>query len=150
MRGAFSDTSCAASQTFLHEVSKSLPSPGDADLRRLRRLGRYLQGTQKPGIMVQKTNETENLEASTGADWSGGVLEVGSTTLREFTRVQSCQTLSSGESEYHAAVTTTAEAVLLQRLPAFLGVPSKLRLRIGSTAARGIIQRQGCSLLKHI
>ena len=32
----------------------------------------------------------------------------------------------------------------------FLGMLVKLKLRIGSTAARGIIQRQGCGLPKHI
>ena len=75
---------------------------------------------------------------------------MGPATLREFTKGQSCQTLSSGESEYNAVVTTMAEAMHLQRLLAFLGVPVKLRLRIDSTAARGIIQRQGCGPLKHI
>ena len=38
----------------LYEVSKTLASPGDADLRRLRRLGRYLLGTQKLGIMYER------------------------------------------------------------------------------------------------
>ena len=69
---------------------------------------------------------------------------------REFTKDQSCQMLSSGESECYAAVRTTAEALHLQRLLEFLGVPVELRLRIDSTAARGIIQRQGCGPLKHI
>ena len=36
----------------VHEVSKSLASPGDADLRRQRRLGRYLLGTRKLGVMI--------------------------------------------------------------------------------------------------
>ena len=34
--------------------------------------------------------------------------------------------------------------------PGLLGVTTKLRLRIDSTAARGIFQRQGCGPLKHI
>ena len=88
---AFSETSCVAAQTSLfavHEVG------GDADLRRLRRLSRYLLGTQKLGSMIRKTNDTEHLEACTDADWSGdsidwkstsgGVLKVDFTTLREF------------------------------------------------------------------
>ena len=139
----------------VHEVSKTLASPGDADLRRLRRLGRYLLRTQKLGIMIRNS-----IDAFTDADWSGysinrkspsgGILKLGSATLREFTKGQSCQTLSSGESEYHAAVTTTAEALHFQRLLEFLGIPMKLRLRIDSTAARGSIQRQGCGPLKHI
>ena len=71
----------------VHEVSKTLASPGDADLRRLRRLGRYLLGTQKLGIMIRKSKDPEHLDAYTDADWSGdsinrkstsgGVLEIG-------------------------------------------------------------------------
>ena len=75
---------------------------------------------------------------------------MASATLREFTKGRSCQTLSCGASGYHSAVTTTAEAMHLQRLLEFLGLPVKLRLRIASTAARGIIQRQECGPLKHI
>ena len=41
----------------VHEVSKTLASPGDADVRRLRRLGRYLLGTQKLGIMIRKSKD---------------------------------------------------------------------------------------------
>ena len=47
-------------------------------------------------------------------------------------------------------MTTMAEAVHLQRLLEFLGMLVNLRLRNGSTAARGIIQRQWCRPLKHI
>ena len=144
----------------VHEVSTTLASPRDADLRRLRRLGRYLLGTQKLGIMRRKSNDPEHIDAYTDADWSvdsinrkstsSGILKIGSATLREFTKGQSCQTLPSGESEYYAAVTTTAEALHVQRLLEFLGMPVKLRLRIDSTAARGIIQRQGCGPHKPI
>ena len=54
----------------VHEVSKTLASPGDADLRRLRRLGRYLLGTQKLGIMIRKSHDPVHLDAFTDADWS--------------------------------------------------------------------------------
>ena len=47
---------------------------------------------------------------------SNKTLKFGSTTLRELTKGQSCQTSSSGESECCVAVTTTAEALHLQRL----------------------------------
>ena len=109
--------------------------------------------------MIRKSYDPEHPDEFTDADWSGdsndrkstsgGTLKFGSTTLREFTKGQSCQTLSSGENEYCSAVTTTAEVLHLQRLLEFLGMPVKLRLRIDSTAARGI-QRQGCGPLKHI
>ena len=55
----------------VHEVSKTLASPGDADLRRLRRLGKYLLERQKLGIMVQKSRDSGHLDSCTDADWSG-------------------------------------------------------------------------------
>ena len=105
--------------------------------------------------MIRKSNDREHLDAFTDADWSGDSIDrkTSGGTLRfqingEFTEGQSCQTLSSGESEY-CAVATTAAALHLRRLLEFLGMPVKLRLSIDSTA-RGIIQRQGCGPLKHI
>ena len=67
-----------------------------------------------------------DVEIQSTESTSGGILEIGSATSREFTKGQSCQTLPSGESEYEAAVTTTAEASHLQRLLEFLGMPVKL------------------------
>ena len=82
-------------------VSKTLASSEDADFRRLRRLGKYLLGAQKLGIMFLLSNDPEPLDAYTDANWSGdsinrkstsgGILK-GSATLREFTKSQSCQT----------------------------------------------------------
>ena len=81
--------------------------------------------------MIRRSNDPEHVDAYTDVDWSGdsinrkstsgGILKIGSGTLREFTKGQSCQTLSSGESEYSAAVTTAAEALHLQRYLEFLG-----------------------------
>ena len=53
----------------VHEVSKTLASPRDADLRRLRRVDRYLMGTQKLGIMIRKSKDPEDLDAYADADW---------------------------------------------------------------------------------
>ena len=81
---------------------------------------------------------------------TSGILKKRSATLQEFTKGQSCQTLSCGESEYPAAVTTTGEALHLQHLLEFLRRPVKPQLLIDSTAARGIIQRQRCGPFKQI
>ena len=86
--------------------------------------------------MIRKCNDPEHLDAYTDADWSGdsinqqstlgGILKIGPATLREFTKGQSCQKLSSGESEFYAAVTTTVEALHHRRLLEFSGMPVKL------------------------
>ena len=63
----------------VHEVTKTLPHPGDADLRPLLQLGRYLLGAQKLGIMIRKTHDPEHLDAYTDADWSGDSINRKST-----------------------------------------------------------------------
>ena len=63
------------------------------------------------GVEIQSTERVLRLEYS----------KIGFATLREFTKGQSCQMLSSRESEYYAAVTTTAEALHLPRLAGILG-----------------------------
>ena len=105
--------------------------------------------------MIRKSKDPEHLDAYTDANWSGDAINRKSTSggVLKVVRVhegQSCPTLSSGESEFYAAVTTTVEALHLHRLLEFLGIPVKLRLRLVSTATRGIIQRQGCGRLKHL
>ena len=72
---------CGHSQTFLkyrpdiafavQEVSETLASSGDADLRRLRRLGKNLMGTQKLGIMIRKSKNPEHLDAHPDSEWGG-------------------------------------------------------------------------------
>ena len=57
----------------------------------------FLLGTQKLGIMIRKSKDPEHLDAYTDADWngdsidgkstSGGILKIGSATMREFTKV---------------------------------------------------------------
>ena len=139
----------------VHEVSKTLASPGDADLPRLRRLGRYLFGTKKLKIMIRKCNDPQNLDAYTDADGSGdsinrkstsgGILKIGSATLREFTKGQSCQTLSSGESEYYAAATTTAGALhirLLEFLKTYLGIIVREHLTVQRQL---VLQKEQCA-----
>ena len=81
--------------------------------------------------LIRKSNDPEHLDAFTDADWSGdsidrqstsgGTRKFGSTTLREFTRGQSCQTLSSGESEYYAAVTTNSRGLAPPTTSGILG-----------------------------
>ena len=95
-------------------------------------------GTQKLGIMIRKSNDPEHIDAFTDANWngaeiqstervstSGGILKLGLATLREFTKGQSCQTLSSGESEYFAVVTTTTSGIAPPTTSGILGNAGK-------------------------
>ena len=106
--------------------------------------------------MIRKCNDPQNLDAYTDADWSGdsinrkstsgGILKIGSATLREFTKGQSCQTLSSGESENYAAATTTAEALQIQRLLDFFTTYLGIIVREHLTVQRQmVLQEEQCA-----
>jgi len=144
----------------IHELSKSLSTPRQADMDRLRRFARYLQGTRGLGVMVARGDDLQYLDAYTDVDWSGGQvtmksttgcgLVLGSTLLKEKSVGQNIQSLSSCEREFYAADSTGAEAIHMQKLLGFLGFDVQMRLRIDSTAAKVVIEKQGCSGLKHI
>ena len=128
------DISCSTAQTSLLQSTKSARRshrPETQTSEDCDDLAGISQG-QKLGILIRKCNDPEHLDAYTDVDWSGdsihrkstsgGILKIGSATLSEFTNCQSCQTFSSGESEYCAAVTTTtAEALAPPTTPGILG-----------------------------
>ena len=106
-----------------------------------------------------RAQNPEYLDSYTDADWAGGqvtrrsttgtALYLGGTLLKERCKGQSCQSLSSCESECYSAVSTTAEAMHMHKLLAFIGINVKIRLRIDATAANALVERRGCGTLKH-
>ncbi|CAK0896486.1 unnamed protein product, partial [Prorocentrum cordatum] len=102
-----------------------------------------------PMVNARKREDLE-LPVVSPVDKSRCALKFGTTNPREFTKGQNCQALSSGESECYAAVTTVAEDLHMQKLMELIGFLLELKLRLDSTAARGIISRTGCGALKHI
>ena len=105
-------------------------------------------GTQKLGNHDTKSNDPEHLDAFTDADWSGDSINrkeyFGWNTQDRFSNVERVhegskvvQTLSSEESEYCAAVTTTtAQALHPPTTSGILGIagaaPIENRFDIGS------------------
>eukprot|EP00959_Pyramimonas_sp_CCMP1952_P376145 7878626-Pyramimonas_sp.AAC.1 len=108
----------------VHGLRKALSAPRDPDMQRLKRCARYLKGTHDYGTLVTRSSDKDYLDTCSNADragdtrdrksTSGCTLRFGGATLREFSEGQSYQALSSGESEYYAAVTSVAEAIHMQ------------------------------------
>ena len=70
--------------------------------------------------------------------------------IYSFSRNQKSVSLSSGEAEYHAGA-SAADSILLQEAIKILTRKScKVHLYMGSSAARGIITRQGVGRVKHL
>ena len=74
-----------------------------------------------------------------------------STTHYSFSRNQKSVSLSSGEAEYYAGASAASDSMLLQEAIKFLTRKScKVHLYMDSSAARGIITRQGVGRVKHL
>ena len=117
------DIACA-----VHEVSRTLASPRDADLRRLRRLGRYLLETQKLGIMFRKSNDPEHLDAHTDADWSGDSINRKSTS-GGITKGQSCQNVIEWRERVLRCGDDEGRGIAPPTTPGILGNASEAPLR---------------------
>ena len=68
-----------------------------------------------------------------------------------FSRNQKSVALSSGEAEYYAGASAASDSILLKEAIQFLtGRTCKVNLYLDSSAARGIITRQGVGRVKHL
>ena len=66
-------------------------------------------------------------------------------------RNQKSVALSSGEAEYYAGASAASDSILLKEAIQFLtGKRCKVNLYLDSSAARGIITRQGVGRVKHL
>jgi len=129
-------------------------------MQQLKRLARYLRGTSGYAVALPKAGSCETLLCYSDADQSGckvtrrsvssGVLELGGATLFAYSRTQKVVSLSSGESEYYAAVDCACEAIFFRKVLAFLGFQCIARLLLDSAAAIGISRRQGVGRIRHL
>ncbi len=143
------------------ELARRLRDPKAADLMALKRLGRYLKGTAGYGVWLPKAGSLDRLECVTDSNWAnckmtrksttGCHLSIGDCVIAGFSRTQSLVSLSSGESEYYAAVTGASEGLFLRQILSFLLVEEvPLHLFIDATAAKGICTRLGVGKIRHL
>ena len=86
---------------------------------------RYLRGTSQYGLWYRRS-EGVKLQGFTNADWartpsdwkstSGGIFNLGSTTVSWYSRKQRLVALSSIEAEYMAASQATCGAIWMQKI----------------------------------
>ena len=57
---------------------------------------------------------------------------------------------SSAEAEYYGGVSMSAEALHMQSVMGFLGMPTQIRLRLDSSAAKAVAQRSGVGRIRHL
>ena len=138
-----------------------LRAPTSGAMEALRRVTRYLLGTQNAYVKVriQKIDPiTVELVGHSDRDWAGdpssrqsqssGHVEADGCPLTSLSRRQSCVATSSGMTEYYAMRSTAEELLHLRTILEHFGFRVNTTLSCDSVAARGIAQRAGLGKVK--
>ena len=133
-----------------------LPAPTSGAMEALRRVTRYLLGTQNAYVKLRIQNDdpiTVELVGYSDSDWAGdpssrksqgsGHVEEDGCPLTPFSRRQSCVATSSGMAEYCAMCSTAEELLHLRTILEHFGFSVS-----DSVAARDIAQRAGLEKVK--
>ena len=147
-------------QYAIRELTKDLKNPTSLSMQALIRVVRYLNGTMDYGIKFSPEGSMEALEVYSDTDWANckktrkstacGVYMAGGCLLSSYSRKLSMICLSSAEAEFNGGVGATSEALFFKQILDFFGLPMKVRVWMDSSAARGIIQRQGVGRVRHL
>ena len=147
-------------QFAIRELTKNLKEPKVMDMQSLVRLTRYLIQTAEFGIKFEAEENLEYLDCYSDTDWGNckrtrkstacGVFKVGNCTLASYCRGLAMICLSSGEAEFNGGVSACSEGLFYHQLLGFLGLNTKMRVFLDSSAARGVFQRQGAGRIRHL
>ena len=129
-------------------LAKHMSNPGDAHIKALHQLFRYLKGTWDHGLTFVGG---KNLEikgycdasyascSATGRSITGWVTTIGGTALSWKSQKQSTVAMSTAESEYMAACSVSKECCYLKSLLHEIGFSQHIKVYTDSTAALSMI-----------
>ena len=143
-------------------LSRRMVAPSSADFQRLKRLARYLAGKPRAVIVFRPQSLPTTLRVEVDSDHAGDLVTRRSTTgmvcmfgehcVKTQSSLQSTVSLSSGESEYYAAVQGAAVGLGVRAPLDDWRVPVRVTIVIAtdSTAALGFASRRGLGKLRHV
>ena len=141
-------------------LSRHMNGPTEADLGRLKRLGRYMIKYPMTANVMKEQNPQDCIRAFVDTDHAGcGItrrstaglcLMLGAHCVKHQSNLQSTISLSSGESEWYGIVKGSAAGLALQSLMMDWGWSQNLTVLSDSSAARGFAQRQGLGKMRHV
>ena len=148
--------------------STKLKNPTTFEMRQLKRLLRYVKGTEDMSTVFEMRDSDDRreqlvkrLEVYTDSDWasdqvtrkstSGAVIMAEGMRLHAHSRGQASVALSSCEAEVMAASEGIKEALLLQEVLMFVGLGhNEIEIKVDSSAAHAFFHRRGVGRMKHI
>ena len=141
-------------------LSRRMVSPTAGDMMRLKRLGRYVLGRPRASLEFLPQRLPQELLVEVDSDFAGDLATRRSTTgvacllgehvIKTQSVLQSTVSLSSGESEFYAAVQGSATGLGIQSLLADWNVSVSVTVASDSSAARGLASKRGLSKTRHI
>ena len=144
----------------IKECCREMSAPTTGSLRRLKRVGKYLKNFPRLIWRFDLQEAISHIDIFTDADWagcrrsrkstSGGVAKIGGHCIKAWAKTQSVVAKSSAESELYSVVKGATEGLGLITLFNDMGGVKEVRLNLDATAAKGILERQGISKVRHI
>ena len=143
------------------ELSRHMSAPSVKDWGDLKRVGRYLLGCPRVVQKFEWQKRFDEMHAYADSDWagcaetrrstSGGLVLLGSHSIKHWSTTQATIALSSGEAEYAALVKAGSNLLGVRAMMEDLGVRDvPLHLHSDSAAAIGIASRTGLGKLRHL
>ena len=142
------------------ELCREFSVPNRNSFAKLKRLVRYLVGTQRLVYEFKAQPLPVHVDVFTDTDFagcketrrstSGGVIMLGGHTVRHWSRTQPTIALSSGEAELGGIGAGIAEALGFQSLARDLGWTYEIRVHSDASAAIGIARRRGLGKVRHL
>ena len=142
-----------------------MKQPTKASWTRLKRLARYLAGTQSARAVLMKPGTYHDaheafLRVWSESDWAVGAkdrksqsilkTEVDGCPLYSASRKQEARAHSSGEAECYAAASASSEAMLMREVLLFTGLEVGTELLLDKAAARGTFRREGVGTVRRV
>ena len=142
------------------EVARGMARPTKKDVIKLKRLIRYLKHSQRKVLNFRWQEEPGAIDVYSDSDWagcvksrkstSGGAMMHGGHLIHHWSSTQSIVSLSSAEAELNAIVKSVMEVLGVVNVLKECLRPYKGRVFTDSSAANGIVHRQGAGKVKHL
>ena len=142
------------------EISRRMSCPRVRDVERIKRMLRYIKGKRRASYLYRWQNCPDKIEVYSDSDWagchetrrstSGGVAMRGSHLIHQWSSTQSTVALSSAEAELNALVKAGVEGLGLAAIMEDTGHEGLIEIKTDSSAAKGVIHRQGSGKIKHL
>ena len=138
-----------------------MAGPREGVLPAIKRVIRYLRRYPRCIIEIDSDQQVTELDVWTDSDWagdvetrkpcSGGSLQLGTSTIHHWSKLQANVALSSGEAELNSAVKGISEAIgLRELLREILQVTVTIRIHVDASACKGMLLRHGTGKVKHL